>query len=109
MIVEAFDNAWHVLRHWAEVGHEYFVFEHRERVPEPRPVPREDLPPDAICGLDYFLVPALAPYWADKLGRTEFNAYQASARGGQMRVTLDGDRVHLAGRAVTMMRGELLH
>jgi hypothetical protein len=61
MIVEAFDNAWHILRHWAEVGHEYFVFEHRERVPEPRPVPREDLPPDAICGLDYFLVPALAP------------------------------------------------
>lgn len=61
MIVEAFDNAWHVLRHWAEVGHEYFVFEHRGRVPEPRPVPREDLPPDALCGLDYFLVPALAP------------------------------------------------
>jgi PhzF family phenazine biosynthesis protein len=52
---------------------------------------------------------ALAPYWADKLGRTEFNAYQASARGGRMRVRLDGDRVHLAGRAVTMMRGELLH
>jgi hypothetical protein len=61
MIVEAFDNAWHILRHWAEVGHEYFVFEHRERVPEPRPVPREDLPPDAVCGLDYFLVPALTP------------------------------------------------
>lgn len=52
---------------------------------------------------------ALAPYWAEKLGRTEFNAYQASARGGQMRVTLKGDRVHLAGRAVTMLRGELLH
>lgn len=52
---------------------------------------------------------ALAPYWAEKLGRTEFNAYQASARGGRMRVTLDGDRVRLAGRAVTMMRGELLH
>jgi predicted PhzF superfamily epimerase YddE/YHI9 len=52
---------------------------------------------------------ALAPYWSEKLGRTEFNAYQASARGGEMRVKLDGDRVHLAGRAVTMMRGELLH
>ncbi len=61
MIVEGFDNAWHVLRHWAEAGHEYFVFAHRGRVPEPRPVPREDLPPDAVCGLDYFLVPALAP------------------------------------------------
>ena len=52
---------------------------------------------------------ALAPYWAERLGRTEFNAYQASARGGRMRVRLEGDRVHLAGRAVTMMRGELLH
>ena len=52
---------------------------------------------------------ALAPYWAEKLGRTEFNAYQASARGGQMRVNLDGARVRLAGRAVTMLRGELLH
>ena len=61
MIVEGFDNAWHVLRQWAERGHEFFVFEHRERVPEPRPVAREDLPPDAVCGLDYFLVPALAP------------------------------------------------
>ena len=61
MIVEGFDNAWHVLRHWAERGHEFFVFEHRGRVPEPRPVAREDLPPDAVCGLDYFLVPALAP------------------------------------------------
>jgi PhzF family phenazine biosynthesis protein len=52
---------------------------------------------------------ALAPFWAERLGRTEFKAYQASARGGEMRVTLDGSRVHLAGRAVTMMRGELLH
>lgn len=61
MIVEGFDNAWHVLNLWAERGHQFFVFEHRGRVPEPRPVAREDLPPDAVCGLDYFLVPALAP------------------------------------------------
>ncbi len=61
MIIEGFDNAWHILRHWAESGREYFVFAHRGRVPEPHPVAREDLPADAVCGLDYFLVPALEP------------------------------------------------
>ena len=52
---------------------------------------------------------ALGPYWAARLGRTQFEAYQASARGGRVRVTVTGDRVLLAGRAVTMMRGELMH
>ena len=52
---------------------------------------------------------ALGPYWAARLGKTRFEAYQASARGGHVRVTVEGDRVLLAGRAVTMVRGELLH
>jgi PhzF family phenazine biosynthesis protein len=51
---------------------------------------------------------ALAPYWSDKLGKEELVGYQASPRGGTVRVTLSGDRVLLAGRAVTVMRGELL-
>jgi PhzF family phenazine biosynthesis protein len=51
---------------------------------------------------------ALAPYWAAKLGKQEFRAYQASPRGGELRVRLDGDRVKLAGNAVTVFRGELL-
>jgi predicted PhzF superfamily epimerase YddE/YHI9 len=50
---------------------------------------------------------ALAPYWAPRLGKSEFMAYQASPRGGVLRVTLAGDRVNLAGRAVTVLRGEL--
>ena len=50
---------------------------------------------------------ALAPYWAPRLGKTEFMAYQASPRGGVLRVALRGDRVTLAGRAVTVLRGEL--
>jgi PhzF family phenazine biosynthesis protein len=49
----------------------------------------------------------LAPYWAERLKKREFNAYQASARGGMLRLRLDGDRVKLAGRAVTVFRGEL--
>jgi len=50
----------------------------------------------------------LAPYWAKRLGKTEFLAYQASARGGVLRVRLNGDRVILGGQAVTVLRGELL-
>jgi PhzF family phenazine biosynthesis protein len=49
----------------------------------------------------------LAPFWADRLGKREFVAYQASRRGGTLRVRLDGDRVKLGGRAVTVLRGEL--
>jgi len=51
---------------------------------------------------------ALGPYWAPKLGKTEFTAYQASARGGVVKVRLTGDRVILGGQAVTVMTGELL-
>jgi PhzF family phenazine biosynthesis protein len=49
----------------------------------------------------------LAPYWAARLHKNEFVAYQASARGGVVRVRLAGDRVKLGGRAVTILRGEL--
>ena len=49
----------------------------------------------------------LAPYWADKLKKTSFTAFQASARGGWLKVRLKGDRVLLGGQAVTVMRGEL--
>jgi PhzF family phenazine biosynthesis protein len=50
---------------------------------------------------------ALAPYWAEKLGKNEMLAYQASARGGEVRVKLNGERVLLGGKAVTVLQGEL--
>jgi PhzF family phenazine biosynthesis protein len=50
---------------------------------------------------------ALAPYWAARLGKNEFVTYQASRRGGVLEIRLDGDRVKLGGRAVTVLRGEL--
>jgi predicted PhzF superfamily epimerase YddE/YHI9 len=50
----------------------------------------------------------LAPFWASRLGKNEFVAYQASPRGGTVRVRLEGDRVKLMGRAVTVFRGELV-
>ncbi len=51
---------------------------------------------------------ALGPFWAGRLGRTELSAYQASARGGALSVRVAGDRVFLGGRAVTVLRGELV-
>lgn len=50
----------------------------------------------------------LTPYWAAQLGKTELQAYQASARGGAVSVRLNGERVVLAGAAVTVLRGHLL-
>ncbi len=50
----------------------------------------------------------LAPWWAARLGRTELRAEQASSRGGRLVLRLDGDRVVLAGAAVTMIDGHLL-
>jgi predicted PhzF superfamily epimerase YddE/YHI9 len=50
----------------------------------------------------------LVPYWAKRLGRTSFTASQASARGGVLYLRLEGDRVRIAGSAVTVIRGEIL-
>ena len=49
----------------------------------------------------------LGPYWGAKLGKNEMVAYQASSRGGIVRVRMDKDRVYLGGQAVTVLRGEL--
>lgn len=49
----------------------------------------------------------LTPYWAGKLGKQRLLAYQASARGGVVRVELVGDRVYLEGQAVTVSRVRL--
>ncbi len=50
---------------------------------------------------------ALTPFWSKKLNKNEMVAHQASERGGFLRVRLNGDRVFLAGQAVTVMRGTL--
>jgi predicted PhzF superfamily epimerase YddE/YHI9 len=51
---------------------------------------------------------ALAPYWQQKLGKSEMTGYQASPRGGTVKVSMRGDRVGLGGQAVTVLKGELL-
>ena len=51
---------------------------------------------------------ALAPYWAQRTGKHEMTGYQASPRGGIVRVRPVQDRVFLSGQAVTVLRGELI-
>jgi PhzF family phenazine biosynthesis protein len=51
----------------------------------------------------------LAPFWRDKLGKDEYLAYQASSRGGVVKVYYPGEnRVFISGQAITVMRGELM-
>lgn len=47
----------------------------------------------------------LAPYWAAKLGKTDLRAFQASSRGGSLRLSLHGDRVWISGEAITVYSG----
>ncbi len=49
----------------------------------------------------------LGPYWGGKLGKNEMTAYQASRRGGVVKVRLENDRVALCGKAVVVFSGEL--
>jgi PhzF family phenazine biosynthesis protein len=50
----------------------------------------------------------LTPYWSGKLGKQEMTGYQASERGGVVKVRMDGERVKLSGQVVTVIRGEIL-
>jgi len=67
--------------------------------------PQSGVPEDPVTGSAHC---ALAPYWCERLHRAELTGYQASPRGGVVRVRLAGDRVTLGGQAVTVLRGELL-
>ncbi|WP_049559779.1 PhzF family phenazine biosynthesis protein [Nonomuraea sp. SBT364] len=66
--------------------------------------PTVGVPEDPVTGSAHC---ALSPYWTARLGRDTLTGAQLSARGGVVRVTLDGDRVHLAGHAVTVVTGTL--
>jgi PhzF family phenazine biosynthesis protein len=66
--------------------------------------PQSGVPEDPVTGSAHC---ALTPYWSAKLGKNDLVAYQASARGGELRLRLAGARVRLAGQAVTVLRGDL--
>ena len=67
--------------------------------------PTHGIDEDPVTGSLHCL---LGPYWANKLGKGRIESYQASKRGGAVSVTMRGDRCELAGRAVTVVEGELL-
>jgi PhzF family phenazine biosynthesis protein len=66
--------------------------------------PRVGVPEDPVTGSAHC---ALAPYWSGKLGSDALVGAQLSERGGVVRTTMRGDRVELAGHAVTILSGEL--
>ncbi|WP_416669257.1 PhzF family phenazine biosynthesis protein [Egbenema bharatensis] len=64
------------------------------------------IPEDPVTGAAHC---QLAPYWRDRLKKDAFLAYQASPRGGVLKVQYDGcGRVYLSGQAVTVLKGQLL-
>jgi len=67
--------------------------------------PAVGVPEDPVTGSAHC---ALGPYWAERLGRTQLIGFQASKRGGTVRVDVRGERVLLGGQAVTVLRGELI-
>jgi PhzF family phenazine biosynthesis protein len=66
--------------------------------------PEKGVPEDPVTGSAHC---ALGPYWQKHLGKDKFRAYQASPRGGTINVTVNGDRVLLSGKAITMLSGEI--
>jgi PhzF family phenazine biosynthesis protein len=66
--------------------------------------PADGIPEDPVTGSAHT---ALAPYWCGRLGRDALTGLQASPRGGLVRTSLHGDRVHLTGHAVVVLDGTL--
>ena len=66
--------------------------------------PRAGIPEDPVTGSAHC---ALAPFWGERLGRSVLVGEQASARGGIVRMSIDGGRVRLGGQAVTVWSGTL--
>jgi len=64
--------------------------------------PAKGVPEDPVTGAAHSM---LAPYWAKQLGKTEFRAFQASRRGGEIRCRLIGERINLEGSCVFYLEG----
>ena len=66
--------------------------------------PKCNVVEDPVCGSGHCHI---VPYWADKLGKSELVAYQASRRGGVLYARMNGDRVVLAGKAALYAESEI--
>jgi PhzF family phenazine biosynthesis protein len=67
--------------------------------------PQSGIDEDPVTGSAHC---CLGPFWQERLQKDNFLAYQASPRGGVLRVHCQGDRVAIAGQAVTVLREELI-
>lgn len=68
--------------------------------------PAVGVPEDPVTGSAHA---CLGPYWGKKLGKKEMLAYQASPRGGVLRLRLEGDRVMIGGQAVTVLQAAMTY
>jgi predicted PhzF superfamily epimerase YddE/YHI9 len=68
-------------------------------------VPEAGVDEDSVTGSAHAII---AAYWAKRLGRDAFTAFQASRRGGHLGVIVTGDRVILTGGCRTVIEGEFL-
>lgn len=66
--------------------------------------PRSGIPEDPVTGSAHA---ALAPFWAERLGKNELEARQLSARGGELRCVVTDGTVELTGAAALYLRGTL--
>jgi PhzF family phenazine biosynthesis protein len=66
--------------------------------------PAKGIPEDPVTGAAHCM---LAPYWARRLGKTEFHAFQASQRGGEIICRLVHDRIELEGNCVFYLEGHV--
>lgn len=66
--------------------------------------PQKGIPEDPVTGSAHC---TLMPYWVQRIGKTTLQARQISRRGGTLHCRLEGDRVFLAGQAVTYSRADL--
>ncbi|WP_374383841.1 PhzF family phenazine biosynthesis protein [Dongia sp.] len=66
--------------------------------------PLHGIPEDPVTGSSHCV---LAPYWQQQSGRAQFHARQVSKRGGDLWLTMKGDRLRIAGHAVCVLQGEI--
>ncbi|HTZ57309.1 MAG TPA: PhzF family phenazine biosynthesis protein [Acidobacteriaceae bacterium] len=66
--------------------------------------PAKGIPEDPVTGAAHCM---LTPFWAQRLGKTAFRAFQCSPRGGEVLCRLKGDRVELEGSCVFYLQGEI--
>lgn len=66
--------------------------------------PKNGIPEDPVTGMAHCL---LGPFWQERLGKAQFCAYQASARGGRVWLRVADDRVFIGGKAVTVFKAEM--